>query len=81
MKAEIKNAEQELGGFKTRLMAAAAFVLIAFGLLTARLVYLQIFKFEELSTQAENNRVTVVPIVPNRGLIVDRNGVVLATNW
>ena len=81
MKTEIKNAELELGGFKIRLLAAAAFVLIAFGLLTARLVYLQIFKFEELSTQAENNRVTVVPVVPNRGLIVDRNGVVLANNY
>ncbi len=81
MKTEIKNVEQELGGFRTRLIAAAAFVLIAFGLLTARLVYLQIFKFQELSTQAENNRVTVVPIVPNRGLIVDRNGVVLANNY
>jgi penicillin-binding protein 2 len=81
MKTEIKNVEQELGGFRTRLIAAAAFVLIAFGLLTARLVYLQIFKYQELSTQAENNRVTVVPIVPNRGLIVDRNGVVLANNY
>ena len=81
MKTEIKNVELELGGFKIRLLAAAAFVLIAFGLLTARLVYLQIFKFEELSTQAENNRVTVVPVVPNRGLIVDRNGVVLANNY
>ncbi|MBC7718135.1 MAG: penicillin-binding protein 2 [Pseudorhodobacter sp.] len=81
VKTEIKNVELELGGFRTRLFAAAAFVLFAFGLLTARLVYLQIFKFEELSTQAENNRMTVVPIVPNRGLIVDRNGVVLANNY
>jgi len=51
-----------------------------FGLLGARLVYLQIYKHEELSTQAENNRITVVPIVPNRGLILDRNGKVLAEN-
>ena len=64
-----------------RLAAAAAFVLFAFGLLTARLVYLQVYKHEELSTQAENNRITVVPIVPNRGLILDRNGVVLANNY
>ena len=38
-------------------------------------------KHDELSTQAENNRIAVVPIVPNRGLILDRNGVVLATNY
>src|SRR5882762_5978373 len=78
---ELKNVEQELGRFRTRLVAAAAFVLFAFSLLTARLVYLQIYRHEELSTQAENNRIAVVPIVPNRGLIVDRNGVVLANNY
>ena len=78
---EIRNVEQELSRFNARLLAAAAFVLVAFGLLGARLVHLQVVKHEELSTQAENNRIAVVPIVPNRGLIVDRNGVVLATNY
>jgi penicillin-binding protein 2 len=57
------------------------FVLLAFGLLGARLVYLQVIRHDELSAQAEANRTAVVPIVPNRGLIVDRNGVVLATNY
>jgi penicillin-binding protein 2 len=78
---EIRNIEQELGRFRTRLLAAAAFVLFAFGLLGARLVFLQVYKHDELSTQAENNRIAVVPIVPNRGLIVDRNGIVLASNY
>jgi penicillin-binding protein 2 len=78
---EIRNTEQELGRFRLRLVAAAAFVLIGFGVVGARLVYLQVFKHEELATQAENNRIAVVPIVPNRGLIVDRNGVVLANNY
>jgi penicillin-binding protein 2 len=78
---ELKNVEQEVSRFRMRLAAAAAFVLFAFGLLGARLVYLQIYRHEELSTQAENNRITVVPIVPNRGLILDRNGVVLANNY
>jgi len=78
---ELKNVEQEVGRFRLRLLAAAAFVLVLFGLLGARLVYLQIYKHEELSTQAENNRITVVPIVPNRGLILDRNGIVLANNY
>jgi penicillin-binding protein 2 len=78
---ELRDIEQELGKFRTRLLAAAAFVLIAFGLLTARLVLLQVVRHEELATQAENNRIAVVPIVPNRGLIVDRNGVVLANNY
>jgi len=78
---ELKNVEQEVGRFRMRLAAAAAFVLFAFGLLTARLVYLQVYKHEELQTQAENNRIAVVPIVPNRGLILDRNGIVLANNY
>src|SRR5213075_1088247 len=43
--------------------------------------YLQVYRHTELMTQAENNRITVVPIVPNRGLIVDRNGIVLANNY
>ena len=78
---EIRNVEQELSRFNTRLLAAALFVLFTFGLLAARLVHLQIYKHAELSTQAENNRIAVVPIVPNRGLIVDRNGVILANNY
>jgi penicillin-binding protein 2 len=46
-----------------------------------RLVYLQVLRHDELATQAEVNRIAVVPVVPNRGQIVDRNGVVLATNY
>ena len=78
---ELKNVEQELRRFQTRLFAAAAFVLLCFGLLAFRLTHLQVVKHEELSVRAENNRISVVPIVPNRGLIVDRNGVVLANNY
>jgi len=78
---ELRNTERELSRFRLRLVAAALFVLIAFGLLAARLSYLQVSKHDELSTQAENNRIAVVPITPNRGLILDRNGVVLANNY
>jgi penicillin-binding protein 2 len=78
---ELKNVERELRRFRLRLIAAAAFVLFCFGLLVTRLVVLQVLRHSELSVQAENNRITVVPIVPNRGLIVDRNGIVLANNY
>jgi penicillin-binding protein 2 len=78
---ELKNLKLELDRFRLRIIAAALFVLLGFGLLTARLVYLQVFKHDELSTRAESNRIAVVPVVPNRGRIVDRNGVVLATNY
>ena len=78
---ELRDVERDLDRFRGRLIAAAVFVLLAFGLLAARLVYLQVLRHDELATQAEANRIAVVPIVPNRGLIVDRNGVVLATNY
>jgi penicillin-binding protein 2 len=78
---ELRDLDREIGRFRGRLLAAAAFVLLAFALLLARLVHLQVFRHEDLATQAEANRIAVVPIVPNRGLIVDRNGVVLATNY
>ena len=77
----LKNVKQELGRFRMRLLAAAAFVLFCFGLLLARLVFLQVIQHESLSDRAESNRITVVPIVPNRGLIKDRNGIVLASNY
>ena len=78
---ELRDVERDLGRFRGRLLAAAIFVLAAFALLAARLVHLQVFRHEDLATQAEANRIAVLPVVPNRGLIVDRNGVVLATNY
>ncbi len=78
---ELKNLELELDRFRSRLLAAAAFVLLSFFLLIVRMVWLQVVRHDELATQAEANRIAVVPIVPNRGLIVDRNGIVLATNY
>ncbi|MDO8439504.1 MAG: penicillin-binding protein 2, partial [Telluria sp.] len=81
MNTELRDIEQEVGRFRGRLFAAAFFVLVAFALLATRLVHLQVFRHEELATQAEANRIAVVPVVPDRGLIVDRNGVVLATNY
>jgi penicillin-binding protein 2 len=77
----LKDIESELDRFRSRLLAAGIFVLAAFGLLAARLVVLQVVRHDELATQAEVNRIAVLPIVPNRGLIVDRNGVVLANNY
>ena len=78
---ELKDIESELDRFRGRVLAAAAFVLLAFGVLAARLAYLQVVRHDALALQAEANRVAVVPVPPQRGLIVDRNGVVLANNY
>ena len=78
---ELKNLEHELRRFRARVLVAGFAVLLAFGLLVARLVWLQWVRHDELSMQAESNRTAIVPVVSNRGLILDRNGVVLATNY
>jgi penicillin-binding protein 2 len=79
--SELRNVQADLSRFRSRVLVAGLLVCLAFILLTSRLVYLQIFRHADLLEQADNNRITAVPIVPNRGLILDRNGVVLATNY
>ena len=78
---ELKNYQNEQHNFKLRLGVLGLLVLIAFGLLAIRFYYLQIQRHDYYQTLAENNRISVVPIIPNRGLISDRNGVVFAHNF
>jgi penicillin-binding protein 2 len=77
----IRNIEFDLQRFRSRVVVVSAFILLAFLLLVLRLFYLQVIRYEDLNEQAENNRTAIVPIVPNRGVIMDRNGIVLATNY
>ena len=78
---ELKNTERELHLFRLRLSVAGFVVFVLFGCLLARFIWLQVYKHNDYVAQAEDNRISVVPVVPNRGLIVDRNGVVLARNY
>ena len=78
---ELRNIETDLNRFRDRVLVASMVMLLAFFVLALRLVYLQVVRYDDLSEQAESNRTAIVPIVPNRGLILDRNGVVLATNY
>ena len=78
---EIRNVAADLARFKRRVIVIGLVVLFAFGLLASRLVYLQVIRHDDLAEQAESNRTAIVPVVPNRGLILDRNGVVLASNY
>jgi penicillin-binding protein 2 len=78
---EFKDIERELRLFRRRLFAVIGLVLFCFGLLLARFIWLQVVRYEAYAAKAEDNRISVVPIVPNRGLILDRNGVVLARNY
>ncbi|NMM77881.1 penicillin-binding protein 2 [Acidovorax sp. SRB_24] len=78
---ELRNTEADASRFRLRAVVVGAVVFLAFCLLVARLFFLQVVRHEDLAEQAESNRTAIVPIVPNRGLILDRNGVVLATNY
>ncbi|KAB7619462.1 penicillin-binding protein 2 [Verminephrobacter eiseniae] len=78
---ELRDNQTEIWHFRLRALAVGALVLVAFCLVLARLVFLQVLRHEDLAAQAESNRTAVLPIVPGRGLILDRNGVVLATNY
>ena len=78
---EFKNIQRELYFFRLRISVAGLFVFICFGLLLSRFLWLQMFKYGDYAAQAEENRISIVPVAPNRGLIVDRNGVVLARNF
>ena len=77
----LRNVEGDLARFRRRIVVLSLVVLVCFVLLLMRLLYLQVWRHGDLRAQAESNRTSIVPIVPNRGLILDRNGVVLATNY
>ncbi len=77
----LRNIEIDLARFRVRVFVAGLVVVSCFALLVTRLVHLQVTRHEDLRAQAESNRTAIVPVVPNRGLILDRNGIVLASNY
>ena len=81
MRPEVKDHLYEQYHFKLRLGFTAFAVIGLFVLLAFRFFYLQIAQYAHYQTLAENNRISLVPIVANRGLIIDKNGVVLAHNF
>lgn len=76
----IKDHLRDEQVFGRRLIMTTVFVVILILLLISRLVYLQILNQQHYATLSENNRVSIKPIQPIRGLIYDRNGVLLAEN-
>jgi penicillin-binding protein 2 len=78
---DFHNPDSDLDRFRFRLGFAAIVVLLAFGLLIGRFVWLQVIQHDFYQTRAEDNRIALIPIVPNRGVITDRNGIVLARNY
>jgi len=77
----LRDQQRELTVFRSRLMLAGLLIIAAFALLLTRFTWLQVVQREYYHTLAEANRISVVPVLPNRGLILDRNGEVLAANY
>ncbi|MEY3995791.1 MAG: penicillin-binding protein 2 [Pseudomonadota bacterium] len=77
----LRNTELELIAFRLRISVALSVIVVVFGLLVLRLAWLQIIHHHDYLTQSEDNRTSVIPLTPSRGLILDRNGVVLARNY
>ncbi len=79
--SDFHNPDADIPRFRFRLGFTAALVLLCFGILFGRFVWLQIVQHDFYRTRAEDNRIALIPIVPNRGVITDRNGVVMARNY
>ena len=77
----LSTQDSELDRFRFRIAFAAGTVLLCFLVLIGRFVYLQIVQHDYYVTRAEDNRISLVPIPPNRGVVTDRNGTILARNY
>ncbi len=80
MAAFLKNQYFEAELFRQRSIIAIAVVVLMMCLLAGGYFVLQVIKFEDFQKQADSNRVKLKPTMPARGLIYDRNGVLLADN-
>ncbi len=78
---ELRDHQRELHLFRMRLAVAAIVVAATFLVIFSRLFYLQVIQHDYYELLAEQNRVNIVPVVPHRGVILDRNGVTLASNY
>ncbi len=79
-RVHLKDDHLEYRLIRRRLVIAAVFILVLIVTLLVRLFVLQVIDYEHFSTLADSNRVRIIALPPARGLIFDRNGVVMAKN-
>ncbi|HCM0806755.1 penicillin-binding protein 2 [Vibrio parahaemolyticus] len=79
-RSQIRDYQAEARLFASRAIVAFFGIVILMGLLVANMYNMQVNQFQDYQTRSNDNRIKVVPIAPNRGLIYDRNGVLLAEN-
>lgn len=76
----LKDHSRESRTFTARALLAFVIVVVLLGVLLGRLYYLQVVEYDRYVAMSEDNRVQLQPVPPTRGLIYDRNGVLLADN-
>ncbi|WP_440887465.1 penicillin-binding protein 2 [Vibrio sp. WZ-1] len=79
-RTQIRDYQAEARLFASRAVVAFFGIVVLMGLLVANMYNIQVNQFQDYQTRSNDNRIKVVPIAPNRGLIYDRNGVLLAEN-
>ena len=79
-KKDLKKTDPQ-GEFVSRLAIAFIIVILCFCILAGRFYFLQVIRHDDLITQSETNRISLIPTPPNRGTIIDTNGTVLAHNY
>ena len=79
-RVNIRNHSAESALFMRRTLVVFIAIIVAIGVLITNLYYLQVTSFESFQTRSNDNRINVQTVPPNRGLIYDRNGIILAEN-
>ncbi|MGM7318640.1 penicillin-binding protein 2 [Idiomarina sp. ST10R2A5] len=79
-RTHIRDHDTEAAVFGRRVLVAMVIVVAAFVALASNMYHLQVSEHNELQTRSNDNRIKLLPLAPNRGLIYDRNGVLLAEN-
>ena len=79
-RTKIRDYQEESRLFASRAIVAFLGIVVMMGLLVVNLYNIQVNQYQDYKTRSNDNRIKVVPIAPNRGLIYDRNGVLLAEN-
>lgn len=80
-KRSSRRPSSDIVDFKKRVSVTVVALVILSCALVARLIYLQIMRFDHYTVMSNDNRIKLVPRIPGRGMIFDRNGVVLAENY
>jgi len=73
--SRIKDHHQEQRLFSQRAFVSAAVIAMGIFALIARLVWLQVVRYDYFTEQSQGNRIRIEPLPPSRGLILDRNGI------